>query len=129
MKKLLFLGAIITFSMPALANTVEMQSFNVASYTFGVKNIKQEGNTVTFTIPEDARVVDTKTSGVVSGLYNVTMGKPSGACPFLTSYEVSKNIKNYNPLNGKADITAKFDKPEHAQAAVDNNCLIIDDTK
>lgn len=124
MKKLLLGLGVAMIGVPAYA--VETKPFDHAEYAFAVQNITRDGKIVRFTIPENAREIDKQADAVrLSGLY--TNAKPSKPCPVVSSYDVSKDVKDYNLFSGKADITATFDDEAVAKAATDSGCLLIDD--
>ena len=105
----------------------KMQSFGKAAFSFGIDDLHQDGNIVTFTIPADARHLDEQAdAGEVSGLYDLKRGKPS-ECPLVESTAVSKKIEHYDMMSGRAQIRAHFDDPNMASAAINKGCLLIHD--
>ena len=130
MKKL-FLSAAVLIASASSAQATETVPFTKAAYVFGVEDIAHDGkNIITFTIPKNARSIDEQADAVVlSGLYDMKDEKPTGNCPIVSSYDVSKKVKNYDPFTGKADITATFDNEKDAKKAYDAGCLVIDDTE
>lgn len=105
----------------------KMQSFGKAAFSFGVTDLEQNGNIVTFTIPKDARHLDEQADAVqVSGLYDLARGKPS-ECPLVESTAVSKTVEDYDMMSGRATVKANFDDPKMAAAALDKGCLLVND--
>ena len=123
-----FLGCVVIIT-PARAGDVPKKPFSEASYTFEVEDIAHDGNTVSFVIPENARQVDQEADAVLlSGLHLNTIEPATGEeCPVVSSYNVRKDVKDYNPFNGRAKIVATFDDPNMAKAAFDQKCLLVDD--
>lgn len=114
-------------SNPAGAGEIhEIASLDRASFKFAITDIEREGNVVSFTIPEDARALEKKADAVVlSGLY--VAGESSADCPVVQSTAVDKSVDKYNPISGKARVTANFDDENLAKAALEKGCLLIND--
>src|SRR5688572_5728738 len=101
------------------------QPLSKAEYKFGIRDIKQYRNTVTFVIPEGARKHQQKGDEVVlSGIYAIDAA-PAQACPVVDSRAVRKDVQQYQPISGKARIVATFDDMEIAKRAAEANCLLI----
>ena len=98
-----------------------------AAYSFPVEDIQLINNTISFTIPSDARQHDKKSDAVVlSGMY-ATDKKHAAACPIVDSHYVDKKVKSYKAFSGKAEVVATFDDPKMAKRAAKAGCLLVYD--
>jgi hypothetical protein len=126
-KTLLLMVALLAVS-PALAALPD-QPISKAEYKFGIRDIKQYRNTVTFVIPGEARKHQQKGDAVeLSGIY-ATDGKHTDTCPVVDSHDVRKDVQQYEPFSGKARIVATFDDGDMAKRAAEAGCLLIEDKK
>jgi hypothetical protein len=115
-------------AFPAFASVPE-QPLSKAEYKFGIREIKQYRNTVTFVIPEGARKHQQKGDAVnLSGIYAVDK-TPAETCPVVDSREVRKDVQQYDPFKGKARVLATFDDAAIAKSAAEAGCLLIEDKK
>ncbi len=128
---LLFIALISLLPGPVLAKTATLPdaSLSAAEYKFGIRNISQYRNTVTFVIPQNARDHQKKGDAVVTSAIYSLDEKPSEPCPVVDSHDVRKDLQQYDPFSGKARIIATFDDPAVAKRAAESRCLLIRDNK
>lgn len=116
-----------TKTASAEASKSGVRSLKEAQYSFAVEDLKQSGKNVSFTIPSDARAHDKKGDAVrLSGMYTGAKNT-SRMCPLVDSRDVSKDVKNYNAMSGRAEVIATFKDPKIASSAVKSGCILIDD--
>ncbi len=98
-----------------------------ASVIIEIRDIVHQDDSITFTIPENARSQETSANSV--RLSAVALGNKDAGdlCPVLNSIYMKKDINSYNPLSGRASVTATFSNSRLAELAADNGCLLIDD--
>lgn len=107
---------------------VSTGSFKTAGVIFPIDGVSRSGDTVSFTITENARELDKKADTVEISAMQKTGTSPSD-CPLIKSTSIDKTVNNYNPISGSANISAKFASVEMATAAADADCLLIRDTE
>ena len=126
--KIFILGAAFVIGVCAPALASDSQPFTDAAYTFGIQDIQHADNTVSFTIPKNARKIDEAADAVVlSGLYDNAKPKPTKKCPVVSSYHVTKKIKSYDPFSGRARLIATFNDAQIAETAYKEGCLLVND--
>lgn len=124
--RLMALGALMLAAAPASAREAPLSE---AQYSFGIREISQYRNTVSFLIPGDARAHQQKGDAVVLSAIYALDKPPSEPCPVVDSRAVSKDVKQYDPFTGKARVTATFKDAGIARRAAQNGCLLIYDEK
>jgi hypothetical protein len=114
-------------ALAAPTKNLGSEKLDKAAYSFPVQNLHLSGNTVSFTIPENANTHNKKADAVrLSGLY-ATDQERAATCPVIDSHYVDKKVKKYNPVSGKAEVIATFEDPLDAAKAAHNGCLLIYD--
>ncbi len=102
-------------------------SLKDTQYAFAVENLKQDKEKVTFTIPKNAHSEQKKSDSVeLSGMYTGSKDS-SRLCPVVDSHYVSKKVDSYNPMSGRAEVTATFKDPALATRAIKSGCILVRD--
>ncbi len=102
--------------------------FKMAKVIFPIENVSQNGNNISLTITKNARALKSKSKNVDYSAMQI-VGTSAINCPLVNSTAIDKNVKGYNPLTGRADLSVTFKTEEQAQMAAAANCLLIKDTE
>ncbi len=104
-------------------------ALSTAEYKFGIRDISQYKNTVTFVIPKNAREHQKKGDAVTMSAIYALDQKAADTCPVVDSHNVRKDLQQYEPFSGKARVKATFDDAAKAKQAAESGCLLIRDKK
>lgn len=126
----------IAFFTSQVANSAQDMSdtqisegeFKIAKVIFPITDVTQNGKNVSLTITKNARALESKSQNVDYSAMQI-VGTSATNCPLVNSTAIDKQVKGYNPLTGKADLSVTFKTEEQAQKAAEANCLLIKDTE
>ncbi len=124
-----FFTSKIAHAAQGLSDTqISEGEFKIAKVIFPIQNVNQNGKNVSLTITKNARSLESKSKNVDYSAMQI-VGTSANNCPLINSTAVDKQVKGYNPLTGKAELSVTFKTEEQAQKAAAANCLIIKDTE
>lgn len=108
---------------------VTQAAFSKGQIVFPIDNVKQDGKDINMTITKNARSLQKKSTAYeYSVMKKVSVDAPQ-KCPMVNSTAIDKNVKNYNPFTGAADLKVTFITKEMADKVAKADCLLIRDTE
>jgi len=118
-----------TIDYPENDKQVTQGALALAGITFPIDKVKRDGQYVDMVITKNARSLrEASTAYEISAMKKVTADDPQ-TCPLINSTAIDKNIKNYNPLTGRARMKITFITAEMAEQVAKADCLLIYDTE
>ena len=116
-------------AMPKNDKDIVQGDIKMAGITFPIDEVKQNGRIVDMVITKNARSLKSQSTAYEFSVMKKISASDPKKCPLINSTAIDKDVKNYNPFSGRANLEITFITEDMAKKVSKADCLLLRDTE